>query len=227
MPPFPLRIGAPPRFLLPIHSPRPRDPISISERLHALTSRAPQDVTTVPQSYGNGPFGPDAGTVVGITLGSVAGFLLLLAIIYWCINLGTGPQVIEEGSVGGGTASVVSRHSRPRPHRHRRSKHSPRRETVEIRRERVVPVAVEREERIIVEEQRARSRSISRPPPPPRAPDHGDDDEIIVMEETTPPRRRRDSMRSQHTRRSEERRSTFRDDPYARDMGRRGSGSRR
>ncbi|CAJ2513645.1 Uu.00g017640.m01.CDS01 [Anthostomella pinea] len=231
--------------------------------LKALTARilprAATNVDTVPQGYGQTPFGPDAGTVVGIVLGSVAGFLFLLWLIYMVVNLGNGPSaVVETGSVrnGGGTsASVVSRHSKPRPHRHhskRRSHHSSRSpapgrrttETVEIRRERMaaapmLPRTPDRDQ-IVVEEHR--SRSVSRPPPPmpppaPRiVPDDDDDDEVVVIEEHTPPRRR--DSRGHHRRRSSERRSGggYRDvDPYrfaggdgpVRDVSRRRSQSRR
>ncbi|GAW20158.1 hypothetical protein ANO14919_096550 [Xylariales sp. No.14919] len=237
MPPLsPARHGAPPRSLLSNRLPRLRYPIPIFDSSETLKPRALVGANTVPQGYGNAPFGPDSGTVAGIVLGSVAGFLLLLALIYWCINIGQGPRMLEEGSVGGGTASVVSWRTRsrgpPRRH-HRRSRNSPRREKIEIRRERTVPVQVEREDQIIVEEFRPRSRSRSRPrersvshgPPPPRSV-VSDDDMIIVEEDRTPPRRRRDSMRSHRTRRSDDRRSPYREDIYIRDVSRQRSRSR-
>ncbi|KAI0404512.1 hypothetical protein F4802DRAFT_232275 [Xylaria palmicola] len=229
--------SAPARVLrrppLPIRPPL-RYPIPVSEIPAALKSRALVGADTVPQGYGNAPYGPDPGTVVGIVLGAVAGFLLLLALIYWFINIGQGPRMREEGSVGGGTGSVVSWHSRPRgpPRRHhRRSRHSPRREKVEIRRERVVPVQVSREEQIIVEEEfrprsRSRPRSVSRGPPPPRSILSDGDDMIIVEEDHPPPRRRRDSMRSQHTRRSDDQRGSYREDIFIRDVSRQRSRSR-
>jgi hypothetical protein len=181
----------------------------------------------VPQGYGETVTGPDAGTVVGIVLGSVAGFLLLLWLIYTCVNLGNPNTVVETGSVG--NASEVTRKSRKHKRKHR--SRSPRRETVEIRSERVVPVS--RPERIIVEE-RSRSRGppirMAGPPPPPPP---LSDDEVVVIEEGTPPRRRE----SRHKRRSSERRSSgYREvDPYRyaggdepqRDMSRRRSESRR
>ncbi|KAI0457627.1 hypothetical protein F5B21DRAFT_501359 [Xylaria acuta] len=197
MPPL---TGAQRRPLLPTHPPPLRYPTPTVESPGTLNARAYVGAQTVPQGYGNAPLGPDSGTVAGIVLGSVAGFLLLLALVYWCLNLGQGPRMREEGSVGGG-ASVVSWHSRPRgpPRRHhRRSRHSPRREKVEIRRERVVPVQVgrEREEQIVVEEFRERSRSrpgsVSRGPPPPDSVLSDGADMIIVEEDHPPPRRRRD-----------------------------------
>ncbi|KAI1304844.1 hypothetical protein F5Y03DRAFT_357314 [Xylaria venustula] len=220
-----------------IHAPHSRYSIPLFNTPETLKPRLLVGADTVPQGYGNAPFGPDSGTVAGIVLGSVAGFLLLLAFIYWCINIGNGPRMLEEGSVGGAAASEVSWHSRPRgpPRRHhRRSRHSPRREKIEIRRERVVPVQAQRDEQIIVEEFGPRSRSRSRPrdrtvsrgPPAPQSVLSEGDDMIIVEEDRTPPRRRRDSMRSQRTRRSDDRRSPYREDVYIRDVSRQRSRSR-
>ena len=214
-----------------------RYPIPVHDIAETLKPRALEGADTVPQGYGNAPFGPEPGVVAGIVLGSVAGFLLLLAFIYWCINIGQGPRMVEEGSVGGGSASVVSWHSRhrstPRRH-HRRSKHSPRHEKVEIRRERerVIPVPGGHDDQIIVEEFRSRSRERSRPrtvsrgPPPPRSVLSDGEDMIVVEEDRTPPRRRRDSMRSQRTRRSDDTRSPYREDVYIRDVSRHRSRSR-
>ncbi|KAI1419402.1 hypothetical protein F5Y12DRAFT_778180 [Xylaria sp. FL1777] len=240
MPPlFSTPDGALARSFFSIRPTQLRYPVHVFKSPGTLESRSLVGATTVPQGYGNAPFGPDSGTVVGIVLGSVAGFLLLLAFIYWCITMGQGPRMLEEGSVGGGTASVVSWHSRPRgpPRRHhRRSRHSPRHEKIEIRRERerVVPVQVEHEDQIIVEEFQTRSRSRSRPrdrsmgrtPPPPRSVLSDGEDMIVVEEDPTPPRRRRDSMRSQRTRRSDDRRSPYREDVYIRDVSRQRSRSR-
>ncbi|KAI1874772.1 uncharacterized protein JN550_002201 [Neoarthrinium moseri] len=202
--------------------------------LTRLLRRLATDVSAVPQGYGLTPSGPDAGTVVGIVLGSVAGFILVLWLIYTCVNLGNPRNTVVETASVGGTASVVTRKSR----KHRRRSHhshsrSPRRETVEVRRtERIVPVPGP--ERIIVEE-RSRSRGPPPPPmpPPPRMVVDDDDDEVVVIEENTPPRRRE----SRHKRRSSERRSSgYREvDPYRyaggdepiRSVSRRRSDSRR
>ncbi|KAK8090805.1 hypothetical protein PG994_000310 [Apiospora phragmitis] len=195
--------------------------------------------------YGNAPSGPEPGWVVGIVLGSIAGFLLVLWLVYTCVNLGNGRGntnvIVEtEGSLVSG--SVVTRKSR----KHRRSQrhHSRsrsvgrRRETVEMREERVVPPPPER---IVVEETTTARRNRGPPPqrmsgpplPPPPMSDESDD-EVVVIEEHTPPRRR-ESRR--HRRRSSERRSSgYRDvDPYRyaggdepmRSMSRRRSESRR
>ncbi|KAI0840916.1 hypothetical protein F5Y06DRAFT_294188 [Hypoxylon sp. FL0890] len=230
---------------------------TFAQKLHEFASRTllprlATDVSTVPEGYGRYPNGPDPGTVVGIVLGSIAGFILLLWLIYWCVNLGGPPSDLEEGSVGNGSSSVVSYRSRPRAqrshrHSHRsRSDYSPHRrtkETIEITRRtgdiRPSPSparAPDLDQIVVMEEHdrsRSRSRSVSRPPPPP-------DDEIIVLEEHTPPRRResRSYRRRSTERRSTERRSSghYRDaDPYrfaggdapSRDMSRRRSNSRR
>ncbi|KAK6202127.1 hypothetical protein LQW54_008996 [Pestalotiopsis sp. IQ-011] len=196
---------------------------------HRLAPRLNDNANTVPETYG-APSGPNAGTVVGIVLGSVGGFLLVLWIIYTLANLGNGsPAVIETGSVGG-TESVVTRKSRKQHRRRTRSASDARRrsETVEVRRttERVVPVSVAAE-RIVVEE-RSRSRQPPppmpappppMPPPPPRVVHDDSDDEVVVIEENSPPRRResRHHARRQSSRRSSERRrsSGYRDiDPY-------------
>ncbi|KAI6382397.1 hypothetical protein MCOR25_000693 [Pyricularia grisea] len=148
----------------------------------------PQSVQTVPVQTVPGGYsvtGPDPGTVVGITLGSVAGFLLVLWIIYTCINLGN-PAIAETTSSYGGTASVVTRktrgHSRhrhsSRHHSHRRGSRIEVRTTSTSRPARVVPVVVDEPselgprgrphvERVVLESTTSRRLSGSRPPPPP------------------------------------------------------------
>ncbi|KAI1142301.1 hypothetical protein F5Y05DRAFT_221184 [Hypoxylon sp. FL0543] len=237
----------------PVPSPTPTTTsTTFAQKLHDFASRTllprlATDVSTVPEGYGRTPNGPDPGTVVGIVLGSIAGFILLLWLIYWCVNLGGPPADLETGSVGNGSSSVVSYRSRPRAHRSHRHSHrshsdySPHRrtkETIEITRRtgdiRPEPSPARRpgpDQIVVMEEHdrsRSRSRSVPRPPPPP-------DDEIIVLEEHTPPRRR--ESRS-YRRRSTERRSSgqYRDvdayrsaggDAPSRDISRRRSGSRR
>ncbi|KAI0202279.1 hypothetical protein F4808DRAFT_71269 [Astrocystis sublimbata] len=242
MPPFPPAL---PALLSAPTLPRlSRHPLPSPQTLNA---RIYDGATTVPQGYGNAPFGPDSGTVAGIVLGSVAGFLLVLGAIYWCINLGQGPRMREEGSVGGGNTSIVSWRSRsrgpPRSHGHRRSRRSPRREKVEIRRQRSVPVqrAREVEDQIVVEEfgptrrrSRSRPRSVSRgprPPPPPQDSVLSEGDDMIVVEEERPEPRRsrgnstRNSTRSRRTR-SRDRRSAYREEVFVRDVSRTRSRSR-
>jgi len=65
-------------------------PRSISASLERLIGRQPtKDPTIIPTAYGSIDSSPTPGTVVGIVLGSVGGFLLILWLIYTCLNFGT------------------------------------------------------------------------------------------------------------------------------------------
>jgi hypothetical protein len=170
---------------------------------HLLTTllRRQENPAIVPTTYGSINSGPSPGTVVGIVLGSVGGFLLILWLIYTCLNFG------NFSSSSSYTESVVVR-DRRKSHGSQRSRRVS--ETVEVRRERspmrVVrdePRIVREPERIIVEEERRdvrRDRS-------------RESDEVVVIEEHSPPRR----SKSKRERRDEERReSGFRTvDPLA------------
>ncbi|KAI0022669.1 hypothetical protein F4780DRAFT_777426 [Xylariomycetidae sp. FL0641] len=240
MPPIPARNDA-------LH--RPSSPLSslrttarhLSDKLASRTppplpllARASTDASTVPEGYGKHHGALSPGAIAGIVLGSVAGFLLLLYLVYMAANLGGGRRRgppppaaaaahVETGSVRSATMtslSVVSRHAKPRPHRHskrssrRRSSNGSRhrRETVEIRKSSARPVSASSRpgpppppppeiiDEIVVEEHggagpRPRRRSRSRSPPRPRIVEDSStesdvDDEIVVEEHTTPPRRR-------------------------------------
>lgn len=183
----------------------------------ALEARQEATTATIPGAYPGVNAGPDPGTVVGITLGSVAAFLLLLWIAYTCLSMGNRNTAVTDTVSSYGTASVVTRKSRRR-HSHQSHHRSPsRRETVEIRTSRVMPMpmpdppAPPPPERVVMEETIRRSTPVAPPagPPPPRMPPrmvHSDDDddddqeEVVVIEEHTPPRR--------HKSRSHKRRSS-------------------
>jgi hypothetical protein len=134
--------------------------------------------------------------VVGIVVGSVGAFLLMLWLIYTCLNFG-------EWSAGSSsyTESIVVREQQRRKSGRRVS------ETVEVRRERSpIPIRVlreeprivrppERVERVVVEEVRRERSRESRGTA---------DDEVVVIEEHSPPRR----SRSKKERREEERRNS-------------------
>jgi len=143
-----------------------------------LSKRQSQNPAIVPTTYGSINSGPAPGTVVGIVLGSVGGFLLLLWLIYTCANLG------NTDSSSTYTESVVVARARRKSHgsRSTRSRHVS--ETVEVRRERS-PVRVvrppERVDRVVVEESRETRRERSR--------SRGESDEVVVIEEHSPPRR--------------------------------------
>ncbi|KAG9236778.1 hypothetical protein BJ875DRAFT_203512 [Amylocarpus encephaloides] len=129
----------------------------------------------IPTTYGSINSGPPPGTVVGIVLGSVAGFLLILWLFYTCLNFGqwgTSDTYIEE---------TITRDGHRRKS-HRGSQRSRRvSETVEVRRSHsAVRIPSPRRETIIVEEHTER-----------RAPSRRGSDEVVVIEEHSPPRRKK------------------------------------
>lgn len=198
------------------------DAIPSRVRLHARQ----QTTDTVPGHYPDLNSGPDPGTVVGIVLGAVGGFLLLLWLVYTCLQIGGRGDTVS--SYGGGTESVVTRKSHRR-HQSRHSRHhnsnhhrSPaRRETVEVRTSRVVPPA----ERIVVEEhvRRTSSQHAAPPPapmpgpPPPRmmtprvVTTDDEEDEVVVIEEHSPPRRHKSRSRRRRSSSAARRESGFRE----------------
>lgn len=136
---------------------------------------APRDsMVAIPTVYYGLDSGPDAGTVVGATLGSVAGFILLVWLIQ-TIAGGRNKQADEE---------VIIRHERsPRRRSHRSEMRSTSRG----------PERVIRQERII--------RDSSRGPPPPmrsfvveeraeRRVEGDDRVEVIEEESSVAPRRK-------------------------------------
>jgi len=193
----------------------------ISYLLHARQNSAQSSI--IPTTYGAINTSEAPGTIAGIVLGSVAGFLLLLYLFYTCLNVGSS----NSSDV---TESVVRRpKSRSTRTRSRRAS-----ETVEIRRDRT-PVRIvrepERAERIVVEERVSREV-------PRRERSRAESDEVIVIEEHSPPRRKKSNRGERRVRREsvvveEERRdSGYRTvDPLAYGGtvggGKRGSGSRR
>lgn len=221
-----LRFASAPNSVLPT-----RTLSALLRGTRVLPRQAAHTTTTVPAAYG-APNGPGVGTVVGITLGSVAGFLLLLWLIYTCINAGNPDAFTDAEStvMSVGTASVGTRREKRHVRRHHRS---PRRETVEIRTSGPGrPVIIEerggaRVREVVVEDTTTRRRSVSRapmPPPPPRVVD--EDEEIVVLEEHSPPRRHKSRRRSSAERRSGGYRVVQEDDFTVREV-RRSSGSRR
>lgn len=178
-------------------------PSSLLRRATALlASRQDRDddesYTVIPAQYGALHSSPSPGVVAGIVLGSVAGFLLILAAIYTCLN-GFPMAVTSDG-----VSTYVSRaddRSRRRASRRRRStsRHSAamyevRTRTTTTTRERVVPDIVDTPTASAFEPSR-RAPSAHRAPPPPRVVPRDDDssgseDEVVVIEEHSPPRRK-------------------------------------
>lgn len=129
--------------------------------------------SVLPTTYTGINDGPPPGTVAGIVLGSVCGFVLLLWLIYSCFYMNSG-EVYEE--------EVVRRSSRSA----RRSSRS----RSEMTQQRSSPRQQTRRETVIVEERRG--------PPVDR-----EDDIVEVIEEhsrsRTPPRRERRSSDRRET----------------------------
>jgi hypothetical protein len=177
-----------------------------------------QTTTIIPADYTNIDTSQPPGTIIGIVLGSVAGFLLILWLIYTLMG----------GNITVGASSDVSSvviRERKRSRRGSSRRTSSRRESVEVREVRRPPVV----ERIVVEERRE-----SRPGPPPvvvvESSSVGSEDEVVVIEEHSPPRRASGSKKVKEVR--EVRESGYRPvDPMAygggdeplRDVDRRGS----
>lgn len=174
----------------------------------------------IPSTYGSLNDSPSPGVVVGIVLGSVAGFLVLLFLIYSA--LGFGPAVLGAGwgtrtvEVSGMAASrsVLSFRSRPehgKHHRHSRRGGDHATEMFEVRtRERVVQEGGQQAPPIIVEPTR-QPPPPTFVPPPPRVVRDDDEDEVVVIEEHSPPPRRKSRRHSSRSRRSDERRRSYRD----------------
>ncbi|KAL9021344.1 MAG: hypothetical protein Q9185_001455 [Variospora sp. 1 TL-2023] len=154
-------------------------------------SRRQQDIPRlIPETYAGLNRGPPPGTVVGIVLGSVAGFLLILWLIYTCMNFANtrGATTYEEETVvrRRSRSPRSSRRSPPRsPSRHAPSRSRSRSEVIEVSRHRSPPRRETRRETVILEER-------SRAPPPPV---ERDDDIVEVIEEHSPPRRSSGSRR--------------------------------
>ncbi|KAI9788424.1 MAG: hypothetical protein M1835_002278 [Candelina submexicana] len=173
---------------------------SISPRAPTLTAVLPptlahliprQQVTSgypvIPTGYSGLNAGPSPGTVVGIVLGSVAGFLIILWLLYAVFNRGGGADIeattYTTRERRRSRSRSRSRSPRPPPPRPMSVRHSPPRPPP--------PQVVQ--ERIIIDDRRA--------PPPPQPPppvvqeriiidEREPDEEIVeVIEENSPPRR--------------------------------------
>jgi hypothetical protein len=155
---------------------------SLSHTKHTLLSllHRRQTTTIIPADYTNINSSLSPGAVIGIVLGSVGGFLLILWLIYTLMG----------GNIAVGASSDVSSiviRERKRSRRGSSRRTSSRRESVEVREVRRPPAV----ERVVVEERRE-----SRPGPPPavvvevESSSLGSEDEVVVIEEHSPPPRR-------------------------------------
>ena len=167
------------------------EPLSLASlfrrQVVTVTATAPPPTQTIdpliPTTYSGLNAGPQPGTVVGIVFGSVAGFLLLLWLIYTCFGLGGNAAVQSSVIEDRRETEVIERRSRRTSTR----RSSPRRPPppvssqsaseiieVESRRERTPPRRESRRETVIIEETRRR---------PP------EEDIVEVIEEHSPVRR--------------------------------------
>ncbi|KAJ2896679.1 hypothetical protein MKZ38_005303 [Zalerion maritima] len=181
----------------------------------------------VTETYGAVDSSPSPGAIVGIVLGSIAGFLLFLWLVHLCIHFGK-PPIIFEGTIASrsGTSVVTShRHSRrskspsSRSHSRRRSRRKSgghRRETVEILRTTSHPQTGQPRAPSVIEVVENRRRSTSRPVVVPLDPSETatetqttTTDDIIVVE---PPlvARRHSQRNSGHSHRHHRRSSGYR-----------------
>ena len=159
-----------PRLPLPDATPLPTRTIPLSRTLASLFQRQTTVTTTanpiIPQTYSGLGSGPQPSTIVGIVFGSVAGFLLLLWLIYTCFGLGGGPQgrsaVVEE--------EVIRRRSRSPPRRPRSSTR------------RTAAASSISESEHVMEEVRSHHSHHSHHSPPPRR--NSSRRETIIVEET-------------------------------------------
>ena len=127
-------------------------------------------IVAIPSVYSGLNDGPDPGAIVGITLGSVAGFLLVSWLL---VGLVSGFGSSSGGSIVGEEEVIVRR---SRSHRSRRS------EMREVSRS-------PRAQRIVVEERTARTVPVVVDGGSGRRVDG--DDIVEVIEEHTPPRRKK------------------------------------
>ncbi|TVY48225.1 hypothetical protein LOCC1_G003885 [Lachnellula occidentalis] len=173
----------------PIPQPQPTSTTTTSTAnslLSRILSSKRSTSSIIPTGYGSIDSGPAPGTIVGIVIGSVAGFLLILWLLYTCLNF--------NGGGGNGFGGGESAYTESVPRERRKSHHSGSRrsrrdnETIEIRSQSQVrapsPIRIVREpspprmERVIVEERREERRG-------------GGSDEVVVIEEHSPPRRKK------------------------------------
>lgn len=131
-------------------------PLSLEKRQNAILA--------IPTTYQGLNAGPPPGTVVGITLGAIGGFIIILYIVLTTARLVTGGTIVQE--------EIITRRSRSHSRRSEMSERRPRR-----RRETVVEERVERVSRpasIVVEEEEddivevIEEHSPERSPTPPR-----------------------------------------------------------
>ncbi|PQE20209.1 hypothetical protein CJF30_00001503 [Rutstroemia sp. NJR-2017a BBW] len=147
----------------------------LAKRLIARQSDGSNDPSVIPTTYGNENNSSSPGTIAGIVIGSVAGFLLILWLLRQCANSNNRSSATTTYADEMAYRDSMRRSSR------RNSRSS---ETVEIRRG-ASPVRIVREE--IRQEQPRRPIPVERVVVEERS--RGGSDEVVVIEEPSPPRR--------------------------------------
>ncbi|KAL4954237.1 hypothetical protein BDW69DRAFT_183684 [Aspergillus filifer] len=105
-----------PRTLLPFpHSLRSLSPRDSSTEYHKITGEG--NTISIPSTYGGSTTSPNAGVIVGAVLGAVAGFLLLLYLLY--LGLTSGRRFSASTIAGTSTtpSEIVDVRYRNRPPR--------------------------------------------------------------------------------------------------------------
>ncbi|KAI4107771.1 MAG: hypothetical protein L6R37_001457 [Teloschistes peruensis] len=177
----------PPTVLTRSSPSHPRTPAErpLAHNIKSLIRRQQTIPKLIPETYAGLNKGPPPGTVVGIVLGAVAGFLLLLWLIYTCVNFANtrGVSTYEEETIvrRRSRSPRSSRRSPPRSlSRHAPSRSRSRSEVIEVSRHRSPPRRETRRETVILEERI-------------RPPVQREDAIVEVIEEHSPPPPRRSS----------------------------------
>ncbi|KAK3190404.1 hypothetical protein K4F52_003425 [Lecanicillium sp. MT-2017a] len=183
------------------------------------------DDIIIPTTYSALSSSPNPGIVAGIVLGSVGGFLLILALLYSC--LGWAPITLPRGAVSDDLSmrsrSVLSFRTRTTSHnKHHHHSHGSHRKTRPVRATEMFEVrttertSTSRPRQAVPPQSRGSVRVETVQPPPRvvRDDSSSDEDEVVVIEEHSPPPRRKSHRQSGGSRRGDERRSSRR---YSRD----------
>ena len=155
----------PPDIIHPTQTLKPRSLASVLRRQQVTVTATASSTANpiIPATYSGLNTGPSPGEVAGIVFGSVAGFLLLLWLIYTCFTIGSNAPV----------SSVVDEDVTVRRHSHSsRRAPSSHTEITEVRTTR--------------ERSESRGVSRSRSPPPVRSPPRRESSrrETVIIEET-------------------------------------------
>jgi hypothetical protein len=182
-------------------------------------SSSNNDDVILPTTYSGFSSSPDPGVVAGIVLGSVGGFLLILALLYSCLGwapiafsgrrTAAGPDdelSVRSRSVLSFRTRTTSQHKHHHSHKHRRPVRAT--EMYEVRTsERTTSQSRPRAAQPPTRSGSVRVETVHPPPRVVRDESSTSDDEVVVIEERTPPRRK-SHRHSGGSRRADERRGS-------------------